>query len=80
MCDARSISASRLFRTWPHYGPPAGLRRKENFRQDVCAEDLAGDNRDELIRVDLGHGYDMWPGPYGDGGSRKYLLASLDRS
>ena len=35
--------------------------------------------RDELV-ISTKAGYDMWPGPYGDGGSRKYLLASLDQS
>ena len=42
------------------------------------AEDLAA-HRDELI-ISTKAGYDMWPGPYGEWGSRKYLLASLDQS
>lgn len=59
-----------------NYGPPPGSA-EENFgrllRQDV------GAYRDELI-ISTKAGYDMWPGPYGSGGSRKYLLASLDQS
>ena len=60
-----------------NYGPPYG-RAEENFgvhlRQDFAA------HRDELV-ISTKAGYDMWPGPYGQGGgSRKYLLASLDQS
>ncbi len=44
----------------------------------MLATDFAA-HRDELV-VSTNAGYDMWPGPYGDRGSRKYLLASLDRS
>lgn len=59
-----------------NYGPPPGSA-EENFgrllRQDFAAY------RDELI-ISTKAGYDMWPGPYGSGGSRKYLLASLDQS
>ena len=43
-----------------------------------CAEDFRG-HRDELV-ISTKAGYDMWPGPYGEWGSRKYLLASLDQS
>ena len=59
-----------------NYGPPAGSAEL-NFGK-VFREDLAA-HRDELI-ISSKAGYYMWPGPYGDGGSRKYLLASLDQS
>lgn len=59
-----------------NYGPPAGSA-EENFGR-MLASDLAP-YRDELI-VSSKAGYEMWPGPYGDFGSRKYLLSSLDRS
>jgi len=59
-----------------NYGPPYGSA-ETNFGR-IFAEDLRA-HRDELI-VSTKAGYDMWPGPYGDGGSRKYLLASLDAS
>jgi L-glyceraldehyde 3-phosphate reductase len=59
-----------------NYGPPYGSA-EENFglllRQDL------GPSRDELV-ISTKAGYDMWPGPYGEWGSRKYLLASLDQS
>ena len=59
-----------------NYGPPYGAA-EETFGR-VLATDLAP-YRDELI-VSSKAGYDMWPGPYGEWGSRKYLLASLDQS
>ena len=59
-----------------NYGPPYGSA-EENFGR-ILATDLR-DHRDELI-ITTKAGYDMWPGPYGDRGSRKYLLASLDQS
>jgi L-glyceraldehyde 3-phosphate reductase len=59
-----------------NYGPPAGSA-EENFGR-VFATDLRP-YRDEFV-ISSKAGYDMWPGPYGDGGSRKYLLASLDQS
>src|ERR1700710_2300698 len=59
-----------------NYGPPYGSA-EVNFGQ-LLREDLAP-YRDELI-ISTKAGYRMWPGPYGDGGSRKYLLASLDQS
>jgi L-glyceraldehyde 3-phosphate reductase len=59
-----------------NYGPPGGSAEL-NFGR-VMREDLRP-WRDELI-VSTKAGYDMWPGPYGDRGSRKYLLASLDQS
>ncbi len=59
-----------------NYGPPAGSAEL-NFGK-VFREDLAP-HRDELM-ISSKAGYYMWPGPYGEGGSRKYLLASLDQS
>jgi L-glyceraldehyde 3-phosphate reductase len=59
-----------------NYGPPYGSA-EENFGR-VMAADFRP-YRDEMI-VSTKAGYDMWPGPYGNGGSRKYLLASLDQS
>jgi L-glyceraldehyde 3-phosphate reductase len=59
-----------------NYGPPYGAA-EERFGR-ALAEDFAP-FRDELI-VSTKAGYDMWPGPYGEWGSRKYLLASLDQS
>jgi L-glyceraldehyde 3-phosphate reductase len=59
-----------------NYGPPYGSA-EENFGR-LLAQDLAP-YRDELV-ISTKAGYDMWPGPYGDLGSRKYLLASLDQS
>ena len=59
-----------------NYGPPYGSA-EANFGR-VLKDDLAA-YRDELI-ISTKAGYDMWPGPYGDFGSRKYLLASLDQS
>ena len=59
-----------------NYGPEPGSAEK-NFGR-ILKEDL-GQYRDELI-ISTKAGYDMWPGPYGDWGSRKYLLASLDQS
>jgi L-glyceraldehyde 3-phosphate reductase len=59
-----------------NYGPPYGSA-EENFGR-ILAADLRP-YRDELI-VSTKAGYDMWPGPYGEWGSRKYLLASLDQS
>jgi len=59
-----------------NYGPPPGSAEK-NFGR-ILATDLAA-HRDELI-VSTKAGYYMWPGPYGEWGSRKYLLASLDQS
>lgn len=59
-----------------NYGPPYGTA-EETFGQ-ILAKDLRP-WRDELI-ISTKAGYDMWPGPYGDWGSRKYLLSSLDQS
>jgi L-glyceraldehyde 3-phosphate reductase len=59
-----------------NYGPPYGSA-ESNFAR-ILHRDLR-DHRDELV-VSTKAGWDMWPGPYGDLGSRKYLLASLDQS
>ncbi len=59
-----------------NYGPPYGAAER-NFGQ-LMREDLRP-YRDEMI-ITTKAGWDMWPGPYGDKGSRKYLLASLDQS
>ncbi len=59
-----------------NYGPPYGSAERnfgEHFRADFRPY------RDELV-ISTKAGYDMWPGPYGEWGSRKYLLASLDQS
>jgi L-glyceraldehyde 3-phosphate reductase len=59
-----------------NYGPPPGSAEETFgllFRQDFAA------HRDEMV-ISTKAGYDMWPGPYGEWGSRKYLLASLDQS
>ncbi|HEY0308168.1 MAG TPA: L-glyceraldehyde 3-phosphate reductase [Acidobacteriaceae bacterium] len=59
-----------------NYGPPYGSA-EENFGA-ILRKDL-NPHRNELV-ISTKAGWDMWPGPYGDGGSRKYLLASLDDS
>ena len=59
-----------------NYGPPYGSA-EETFGR-ILAKDLAP-YRDELV-ISSKAGYDMWPGPYGDRGSRKYLVSSLDQS
>ena len=59
-----------------NYGPPPGSA-EEMFGR-ILKKDLQG-YRDELI-ISTKAGYGMWPGPYGDGGSKKYLVASLDQS
>ena len=59
-----------------NYGPPPGSAER-NFGRILQEDFLPW--RDELI-ISTKAGYDMWPGPYGSGGSRKYLLASLDQS
>jgi L-glyceraldehyde 3-phosphate reductase len=59
-----------------NYGPPFGTAEINAGR--ILKEDFGG-LRDELV-ISTKAGWDMWPGPYGDLGSRKYLLASLDQS
>ncbi len=59
-----------------NYGPPPGSA--EIALGEILHTDFAG-YRDELI-ISSKAGYDMWPGPYGEWGSRKYLIASCDQS
>ncbi len=59
-----------------NYGPPPGSA-EVNFGK-ILSSDLSA-HRDEMV-ISSKAGYGMWPGPYGDGGSRKYLVASLDQS
>jgi L-glyceraldehyde 3-phosphate reductase len=59
-----------------NYGPPYGSA-EENFGRMMAADFRPF--RDEML-ISTKAGYDMWPGPYGNNGSRKYLLASLDQS
>ncbi|MBR9998325.1 MAG: L-glyceraldehyde 3-phosphate reductase [Cyclobacteriaceae bacterium] len=59
-----------------NYGPPAGSS-EENFGKIL--ENYLGSYRDELV-ISSKAGYYMWPGPYGEWGSKKYLIASLDQS
>ena len=80
--DAREMILKSFDRGITHfdlannYGPPPGSA-EETFGR-ILAGDLAA-HRDELI-ISTKAGYEMWPGPYGEWGSRKYLLASLDQS
>lgn len=60
-----------------NYGPPPGSA-EENFGA-MLKKDFSGYLRDELV-ISTKAGYLMWPGPYGDWGSRKYLMSSLDQS
>ncbi len=60
-----------------NYGPEPGTA-EENFGK-ILKQDFGGNLRDELI-ISTKAGYLMWPGPYGEWGSRKYLLSSLDQS
>lgn len=60
-----------------NYGSPAVGKAEENFGE-ILKSDL-GKYRDEMI-ISTKAGFDMWPGPYGNWGSRKYLMASLDQS
>jgi L-glyceraldehyde 3-phosphate reductase len=59
-----------------NYGPPYGSAER-NFGRHLAADFRP--YRDELV-ISSKAGWDMWPGPYGDGGSRKYLVASLDQT
>jgi L-glyceraldehyde 3-phosphate reductase len=60
-----------------NYGPANGTA-EENFGK-ILQQDFTGNLRDELF-ISTKAGYTMWPGPYGDWGSRKYLISSLDQS
>ncbi len=86
--DARHLDAQRAvlhaafdagvtyFDLANNYGPPYGAA-EENFGRHLTHSLRRW--RDEMI-IATKAGYDMWPGPYGDGGSRKYLMASIDQS
>ena len=76
MCQTAFDHGVTHFDLANNYGPPAGSA-ETNFGR-ILREEL-GSYRDELI-ISTKAGYYMWPGPYGDRGSRKYLLASLDQS
>ena len=76
MCFTAFDNGITQFDIANNYGPKPGSAEK-NFGR-ILKEDLMP-YRDELI-ITTKAGYDMWPGPYGDFGSRKYLLASLDQS
>jgi L-glyceraldehyde 3-phosphate reductase len=80
--DQRAIARRAFDRGITHfdlannYGPPYGSA-ETNFGRILRADFAA--HRDELV-ISTKAGYDMWPGPYGEWGSRKYLLSSLDQS
>lgn len=84
--DIRSVFRETLLTAFDHgithfdlannYGPPPGSA--ERNLGDILHSDFAG-HRDELL-ISTKAGYTMWPGPYGDWGSRKYLMASLHQS
>ncbi len=76
MCRRAFDSGITHFDLANNYGPPAGSA-EENFGR-IMEKDLVP-YRDELV-ISTKAGYGMWPGPYGEWGSRKYLLASLDQS
>ncbi len=76
MCLAAFDNGITHFDLANNYGPPVGSAETNLGR--VLKEDLAS-YRDELV-ISTKAGYPMWKGPYGDFGSRKYLLASLDQS
>jgi L-glyceraldehyde 3-phosphate reductase len=76
MCRAAFDLGITHFDLANNYGPPPGSA-EENFGR-ILKSDFAG-HRDELV-ISTKAGYLMWPGPYGEWGSRKYLLASLDQS
>ena len=76
MCRTAFDAGITHFDLANNYGPPPGSA-EEAFGQ-ILAQDFQG-LRDELI-ISSKAGYDMWPGPYGEWGSRKYLIASCDQS
>ena len=76
MCRTAFDNGITHFDLANNYGPPPGSA--EEAFGEVLATDFAG-YRDELI-ISSKAGYDMWPGPYGEWGSRKYLIASCDQS
>ena len=76
MCRGAFDAGITHFDLANNYGPEPGSAER-NFGR-ILKEDFAA-HRDELI-ISTKAGYEMWDGPYGDGGSRKYLIASLDQS
>ncbi len=76
MCKTAFDNGITCFDIANNYGPEGGAA-EENFGR-ILKKDLAP-YRDQLV-ITSKAGYGMWPGPYGDNGSRKYLLASLDQS
>lgn len=76
MCKTAFDAGITHFDLANNYGPAPGSA-ESNFGR-ILRQDFEG-YRDEMI-ISTKAGYDMWPGPYGDFGSRKYLLASLDQS
>ena len=76
MCKAAFDSGITHFDLANNYGPIPGSA-EENFGKIINGDFKS--YRDELV-ISTKAGYDMWPGPYGDFGSRKYLIASLDQS
>ncbi len=76
MCRTAFDNGITHFDLANNYGPVPGAA-EENFGR-ILKKDL-GTYRDELV-ISTKAGYDMWPGPYGNWGSRKYLVASLDQS
>ena len=76
MCFAAFDNGITHFDLANNYGPPPGSA-EEAFGQ-ILRQDFTG-HRDELI-ISTKAGYDMWQGPYGEWGSRKYMLSSLDQS
>ena len=76
ICQAAFDHGITHFDLANNYGPPAGSA--EEAFGEILRTDFAG-YRDELI-ISSKAGYDMWPGPYGEWGSRKYLIASCDQS
>lgn len=76
LCETAFDGGITHFDLANNYGPPAGAAER-NFGR--LLKTIFAGHRDELV-ISTKAGYDMWDGPYGDGGSRKYLLASLDQS
>ena len=76
MCETAFDNGITHFDLANNYGPEYGSEER-NFGQ-ILKDSFCG-YRDELI-ISTKAGYDMWPGPYGDHGSRKYLIASIDQS
>ncbi len=76
MCFTAFDHGITMFDLANNYGPEPGSAERNLGK--ILKEQL-GAYRDELL-ITTKAGYDMWPGPYGDGGSRKYLIASMDQS